>query len=88
MKIKPEFQLQNVCGEHVVLGTGMACVNYDLMIRLNSTGAFLWEEAAKGEFTVESLVEALLAEYEVSPQQAETDVTAFVEKLKEAELLQ
>lgn len=88
MKIKPEFQLQNVCGEHVVLGTGMACVNYDLMIRLNSTGAFLWEAAAKGEFTVESLVEALLAEYEVSPQQAETDVTAFVEKLKEAELLQ
>lgn len=88
MKIKPEFQLQNVCGEHVVLGTGMACVNYDLMIRLNETGAFLWEIAAKDDFTIESLTEALLAEYEVSPEQAATDVAAFVDKLKEAELLQ
>ena len=62
-------------------------VNFDSIIHLNETGAFLWKEAEKGEFTLESLTSALTAEYEVSDDVAKTDVAAFVAKLEEQKLL-
>jgi hypothetical protein len=43
------------------------------------TAAFLWKQAeALGEWTVDSLTEALLNEYEVSPEQAKADVATIV----------
>ena len=86
MKLKPNFELRTVCGENVVIPTGIETVNFDSIIHLNETGAFLWREAEKGEFTVESLTAALLAEYEVAEDVAGKDVAAFVAKLKEQKL--
>lgn len=86
MKLKPNFELRTVCGENVVIPTGIENVNFDSIIHLNETGAFLWREAVKGEFTVESLTAALLAEYEVAEDVAAKDVAAFVAKLQEQKL--
>lgn len=86
MKLKPNFELRTVCGENVVIPTGIENVNFDSIIHLNETGAFLWREAEKGEFTVESLTAALLAEYEVAEDVASKDVAAFIAKLQEQKL--
>lgn len=86
MKLKDNFELRNVCGENVVIGTGIENVDFDRIIHLNETGAFLWKEAQKGDFSVDSLTAALLNEYEVEENTARADVEAFVTKLTEQNL--
>lgn len=86
MKLKQNFELREICGEHVVIPCGIENVNFDSIIHLNETGAFLWRQAEKGEFSVESLTAALLAEYEVGEDTAKADVAAFVGRLQEQKL--
>ena len=56
------------------------------MVRLNCTGAFLWNQLS-ADVTEEALVQALLAEYAVDEETARADVTAFLGKLRDADLL-
>lgn len=86
MKIKSGFILRNVGGQNVVVAVGAASRSFSGIIRLNETGRFLWEQL-NAEKTEEELCDALLSEYELSAEQARADVSAFVQKLKEAELL-
>lgn len=88
MKIKPDFNLKNICGVNVVVAEGEKNINFDSIFSLNETGAFLWKEAQKGDFTVDSLTQALTQEYEVEPQVAHHDVSEFVDKLAEQQLLE
>ena len=42
MKIKEGFVRRNVGGSDVVVAVGKASVEFNAMINLNSTGAFIW----------------------------------------------
>ena len=57
------------------------------MIRLNETGAFLWDKLAEGDMTEPLLVEALLAEYDVTREVAEQDVARFVKTVRDEGML-
>lgn len=85
MKLKEGFILRQVAGENVVLSVG-ADVDLNGMITLNDTGCTLWKRLEQ-ESTLEDLTAALLAEYEVDAQTAQTAAAQFVEKLKELDLL-
>lgn len=85
MKLKDGFVLRTVAGETVVLPTG-GVTNFDMMITLNDTGKFLWEHLTVGAEEAE-LVNALLAEYEVTEELATQSVAAFVARLKELDFL-
>lgn len=78
MKIKEGFILRSICGEYVVVGEGLTQVNFNKMLSLNETAAYLWKEAQGKEFTKEDLVQFLLDKYEVSPEQAASDVDKLV----------
>ena len=80
MKIKEGFLLRQVAGQTVVLPTG-ADLDLNMMITMNDTGAFLWEQL-QAETDEAALVDALLAEYDVDRETARKSVAAFVEKLK------
>lgn len=86
MKIKDGFMLRRVGGQFVVVALGEASRSFNGIIRLNDTGRFLWEQLS-AERTEEQLCEALLAEYDVTPQQARADVSEFTGTLKKAALL-
>lgn len=79
MKIKEGFLMQDVAGSTVVLPTAG---DLDLMITLNGTGKFLWQQLEQ-ETTKQALVDALLAEYEVDAETAATCVEQFVAKLQD-----
>ena len=81
MKIKEGFLLRKVAGETVVLPVGGE-LDLNMMITLNDTGAFLWEQLAS-ETDENELVAALLAEYDVDEATARKSVAAFVKKLNE-----
>ena len=80
MKQKKGFVLRQVCGEQVIVGEGIEQIDFNKIITLNDTAAFLWKEAGKGEFTVASLAEALVKEYDVEPERALRDVENVVAK--------
>lgn len=85
MKLKEGFVLQDVAGETVVLPVGEQ-LDMNMMITLNSTARFLWEQLEK-ETTIQELVEAVLGEYGVDRGTAQTCVEDFVKKLEENEFL-
>ncbi len=86
MKIKDGFMLRKVGGQYVVVALGEASRSFNGIIRLNESGKFLWEQLSSDK-TPEQLCAALLDEYDVTPEQAQSDVAAFTEKLKKAALL-
>lgn len=86
MKIKDGFILREVAGSYLVVAVGAAVKQFNGMINLNDTGAFLWKLLENGA-DEDGMVKALLAEYEVEEEVARADVKAFVNKLTEAGLL-
>lgn len=87
MKIKENFVLRELCGSFVVVAVGEQTLNFKGLIKLNETGAFLWKNMAENDVTEEELLQALLSEYEVEKDIAQTDIKEFVDLLKEADLL-
>lgn len=79
MKIKNGFILRQVAGQVVVLPSGDS-LDLNMMITLNDTGAFLWEHLQQ-ETDENTLVAALLGEYDVNEATARKAVAAFVDKL-------
>ena len=74
MKIKEGFILRSICGEYIVVGEGLAQVNFNKMLSLNESAAYLWKEVTGKEFSLDDLVQLLLDQYEVTPEQARQDV--------------
>lgn len=86
MKIKEGFVLREVANNYVVVPTGKASINFNGMITLNETGAFLWKQLLNAT-TTEKLVESLVSEYEVNEVRAYQDVLRFINLLNGADLL-
>ena len=79
MKIKDGFILRTICGEHVVVGEGLAQVNFNKMLSLNASAAYLWNEVTGREFTVEDLTNLLTEKYDVSADRAAEDAAKVAE---------
>ena len=86
MKINPGFILKDIAGSFVVVPTGDNLVDFSAMITLNETGAFLWN-LLSDEISIEELADAMCGEYEISREEAISDVTEFVETLKNKKVL-
>ena len=87
MKVKEGFVLRSVAGSNVVVPVGAASVDFNGMITLNDSGAFLWRELEKGA-DVDSLTAALLRDYEVDEETAHKCAADFTEKLLDAGCLE
>ena len=85
MKLKSGLVLRQVAGENVVLSVGGE-VELKGMITLNETACVLWKCLEQGA-ELSDLTAALLAEYDVDEQTASAHAAAFVEKMKELEIL-
>lgn len=84
MKLKENFLVREIAGQHVVIPVGDMDLN--AMITLNETGAFLWK-LLESETNEAVLVAALLAEYDVDEATARKAVEAFVQTLKDHDFL-
>ena len=87
MKIKDNFLLRKVADSYVVVPVGKLTLNFNGIITLNETGAFLFEQLQKGAER-EDLIENLLKEYDVDPEKAAADIEVFLEKVKDADVLE
>ena len=87
MKIKPGFMLREVAGKKIVVPVGKASIEFNGMIHLNETGAFLWERLHSGA-TKESLLADILAEYDVDEETAKAGIDSFLKIAQDADLLE
>lgn len=87
MKIKDDFVMRKMADTTVVVPVCSNAIDFNGMINLNETGAFLFEILQQGA-TNEELVSKLLDEYDVSREQACKDVDIFVKKLKDADIIE
>ncbi len=88
MRIKDGFVLRKVSEAYIVIAVGEAALNFNGMITLNETGAFLWEKLAKGCEDKQELVDAVLEEYDVAEELVSKDVDVFVSKIDAAGVLE
>lgn len=87
MKIKEDFFLRKVADSYVVVPVNNMSLDFNGIINLNETGAFLFELLQNGADR-EELISKLLDKYEVTEQKAEKDIDLFIEKVKGADILE
>ena len=79
MKIKKGFVLREMCGENIVTAEGLEHINFNKLISLNSTAAFLWNKVAEQEFTVDTMAQLLVDEYGIDMELATKDAGNLAE---------
>ena len=84
MKIIDGFRLRKLGREHIVVGEGLGQVNFNKMISLNASAAYLWESVEGKDFSVDDLVALLLDRYEVEEEVARRDAQALADAWVEA----
>lgn len=69
MHLKEGYILRELGEDAIVIGEG-ATVDFQRMISLNSSAAYLWRSVEGREFTTDMLTGLLLEEYEVGREEA------------------
>lgn len=80
MKVREGFVLQELNEEPVVVAVGPASEIFNGMVKLNKTGAFLFELMQDGT-SEDDLVNALMDKYEIDEKTARNDVITFANTL-------
>ncbi len=88
MKIKSGFDMQDICGMHVIVATGMENIDFSKIINLNESAATMWEAVVDKDFQLEDLVKALTDEYEVDEATARTDAQSTLKQWTEIGLIE
>lgn len=83
MKLKKGFELRDICGEKVIIATGIENVDFNQMIALNETAAELWKAVEGKDFDANTLAQLLCNDYEVSQEQALADSQALINDWKQ-----
>ena len=87
MKIKDGFVIEKVGNRYLAVAVGARADECNALIRMNESGAFLWQRLAEGDKSREELLALMLEEYAVDEEIAKKDIHAFIAKLAEAGLL-
>lgn len=86
MKIKDGFIYRQIAGEHMIIPVGSNIADFNGIISLNETAAFLWKELQNGS-QPEALVASVQHEYEVDAGQAKQDIDEFLALLREHKVI-
>ncbi len=80
MNVKTGFKLRPLGREFILVGESVEQVNFNKMITMNETAAYLWDKVADGkDFDAELLAGYLTDEYEVSNEQALQDAQMTID---------
>ena len=86
MKIKKELVRRDIAGDIVLVPVGRTVYDSNGLFVLNEVGAFLWDHLPEAEGP-EDLIKAVLQEYDVTDGEARCDIEAFLEKLRQMEII-
>lgn len=87
MKIKEGFEIVDLCGDHVIVATGLRNIDFSKVISLNESATVMWKAIEGKDFTVEDMAKALTQEYEVDLATALNDAGKILQEWKEIGLI-
>ena len=87
MKTVPGFTLRTLAKEYILTAEDIQKVDFNKLISLNESAAFLWESVNGKEFTAENLADLLVERYEVDRETALKDSEAIIVKWLEAGII-
>lgn len=86
MEIKKELIKREIAGDTILVPVGKTVFDSNGLFVLNELGAFLWERLSDAK-DADALLAAVLEEYEVSAEEAARDIAAFLEQLRQLEII-
>lgn len=86
MRVSDQFILREIAGDSILIPVGKVAMSVKGLIALSETGAFLYN-ILKENSTHEDLVTALTSEYEVSKIEAVADIDAFLDQMRQLNML-
>ena len=86
MRLLKGITLRKMLGEWIAVPGGESALTVSGLLSMNETGAYLFH-LLQSEQSEESLLQALLQEYDVSEEQGLKDVRSFLDYLRRNELL-
>lgn len=85
MKIKSGFIIRKLADNFVVVPVNKQN-DFQGMIQLNQTGAFIWQQF-EDDRSEEEVLALLLEKYEITEEKAKHDIALFIEKLRKDNLI-
>lgn len=82
MRIKNNYVIQNIDNEFIVVPVGVETDIVHGVIKLNSSGGFIWNLLSDKDMTKSELEKSLMIEYDIDSQRAAKDVEAFINQLQ------
>ena len=86
MKIKDGFLLKNIAGEWVVVPTGDRALRMQGAMILNDVASFIWRQLLSSVL-YEAVLDAIVNDYDIERSEAQRDLDAFLNRLKELDAL-
>ena len=87
MKLCGEFVVRQIMDNTVAIPVGRTALQMNGMILLNDVSKVIWE-CLERETNLENTVAAVTEAFEVSADEARTDILEFCDKLRQLQLLE
>lgn len=88
MKTKVGFTLRPLGKDYILIADSIEQVDFNKMITMNQTAAFLWNKALLQEFDATIMARWLQEEYDVSETQALADAQTTLESWRKAGIIE
>ena len=84
MKLCDGFRLRPLGRDYIVTPESVQRINFNKMISLNSSAAYLWQSVEGKEFSVDDLRDLRLEKYDVDEETAASDAARIAQNWIEA----
>ena len=88
MRIKEQFKVREMAGEHVVIMQGKHGSDLTRIISLNDSALYLWQEVDGRDFDSGNITQLLVERYDIDSQTALNDAKRWIAKLEECGLIE
>lgn len=88
MRVKKGFVLRELAGEKIISGEGLEQIDFNKIVTLNSSAAYIWEYISDREFDLETMVDLLLDRYDIERSVALQDSRRLLDDWKSIGLIE
>ena len=88
MKTRKGYSLRPLGMEFILVADGLEAVDFSRMVSMNESAALLWNAVEGKDFDVDTLVNLLVDNYDISRETAEHDADALLQTWRKANIIE
>lgn len=90
MQLNNTFEFRDICGAKALIPVGLEHVDFNCVVSLNETAAYIFQTFKDKTFTLDDVLDALESEYGEGfvREQAKTDVEALFDEFRKLKILE